>query len=89
MPRINQVIIQDRIYFILEGTTLHNIYRTDTRRQKKHTHKKNIDVSMQQTNIELDNDMTDKFVTIVENNSRQHSLIVQSTKQIGQLYFAR
>ena len=44
---------------------------------------------MQQTNIELDNDMTDKFVTIVENNSRQHSLIVQSTKQIGQLYFAR
>ena len=44
---------------------------------------------MQQTNIELDNDMTDKIITIVGNNSRQHSLIVQSTKQIGQLYFAR
>lgn len=89
MPRINQVIIQDRIYFILEGTTLHNIYRTDTRRQKNTLTKKNIGVSMQQTNIELDNDRTDNIVTIVGNSSRQHSLIVQSTKQIGQLYFAR
>lgn len=89
MPRINQGIIQDRIYFILEGTTLYNIYRTDTRRQKNTLTKKNIDVSMQKTNIELDNDMTNKIVTIVGNSSRQHSLIVQNTKQIGQLYFAR
>ena len=89
MPRINQGIIQDRIYFILEGTTLYNIYRTDTRSQKNTLTKKNIDVSMQQTNIELDNNMTNKIVTIVGNSSRQHSSIVQSTKQIGQLYFAR
>lgn len=80
MPRINQGIIQDRIYFILEGTTLYNIYRTDTRSQKNTLTKKNIDVSMQQTNIELDNNMTNKIVTIVGNSSRQHSLIVQSTK---------
>ena len=80
MPRINQGIIQDRIYFILEGTTLYNIYRTDTTSQKNTLTKKNIDVSMQQTNIELDNNMTNKIVTIVGNSSRQHSLIVQSTK---------
>ena len=89
MPRINQVIIQDRIYFILEGTTLHNIYRTDTRRQKKTHSQKNILMFLCSKQTELDNDMTDKIVTIVGNNSRQHSLIVQSTKQIGQLYFAR
>ena len=77
--------------FILFWKVQHyTIYTEPTPEGKKNTlTKKNIDVSMQQTNIELDNDMTDKIVTIVGNNSRQHSLIVQSTKQIGQLYFAR